>query len=42
MTYLKGDEFKNLVGDTIFRTVELCELLKKESRKSQDDVKATI
>jgi hypothetical protein len=32
LAYVKGDEFKNLVGDTIFRTVELYELLKKESR----------
>jgi len=30
MEYVQGDEFKNLVGDTIFRTVELYELLKKE------------
>jgi hypothetical protein len=30
MTYIKSDEFKNLVGDTIFRTHELYEMLKKE------------
>ena len=30
MEYIQSDEFKNLVGDTIFRTVELYELLKKE------------
>lgn len=28
--YVKSDEFRNLVGDTIFRTVELYGLLKKE------------
>ena len=30
MEYIKGDEFKNLIGDTIYRTRELYELLKKE------------
>ena len=30
MDYVKSDEFRNLVGDTIFRTVELYGLLKKE------------
>lgn len=30
MDYVKSDEFKNLVGDTIFRTLELYGLLKKE------------
>jgi hypothetical protein len=32
MEYIKSDDFKNLVGDTIFRTVELYGLLKKELR----------
>jgi hypothetical protein len=30
MEYVKSDDFKNLVGDTIFRTLELYGLLKKE------------
>lgn len=30
MQYIKGDEFKNLISDTIYRTRELYELLKKE------------
>lgn len=30
MDYIKSDDFKNLVGDTIFRTLELYGLLKKE------------
>jgi hypothetical protein len=30
MEYIKSDDFKNLVGDTIYRTLELYELLKKE------------
>lgn len=30
MEYVKGDDFKNLIGDTIYRTNELYELLKKE------------
>lgn len=30
MEYIKSDDFKNLVGDTIFRTLELYGLLKKE------------
>jgi hypothetical protein len=30
MDYIKSDHFKNLVGDTIFRTLELYGLLKKE------------
>jgi len=33
MEYIKGDEFRNLVGDTIFRTQELYGMLLKE-RKS--------
>ena len=32
MNYIKSDDFKNLVGDTIFRTLELYGLLKKELR----------
>jgi phosphotransferase system HPr-like phosphotransfer protein len=32
MEYIKSDSFKNLVGDTIFRTVEVYEMLKKESK----------
>jgi hypothetical protein len=32
MEYIKSDEFRNLVGDTVFRTVELYALLKKESQ----------
>jgi hypothetical protein len=32
MEYIKSDAFRNLVGDTIFRTVELYEMLKKESK----------
>lgn len=32
MEYVKSDDFKNLVGDTIFRTLELYGLLKKELR----------
>lgn len=31
MEYVKSDAFRNLVGDTIFRTVELYEMLKKEA-----------
>jgi hypothetical protein len=30
MEYVKSDDFKNLVGDTIFRTLDLYGLLKKE------------
>ena len=30
MEYVKSDDFKNLVGDTIFRTLELYGMLKKE------------
>lgn len=30
MEYIKSDDFKNLVGDTIFRTLELYGMLKKE------------
>jgi len=30
MEYIKSDDFRNLVGDTIFRTLELYGLLKKE------------
>lgn len=30
MEYVKSDDFKNLVSDTIFRTLELYGLLKKE------------
>lgn len=32
MEYIKSDAFRNLVGDTIFRTVELYEMLKKEAK----------
>lgn len=31
MEYVKSDAFRNLVGDTIFRTAELYEMLKKEA-----------
>ena len=32
MRYIRGDEFQNLVGDTIFRTRELYRSLQKEAK----------
>ena len=42
MEYMLSDDFKNLVGDTIFRTFELYGLLKKGTQEPQEDVETAV
>lgn len=42
MEYIKSDDFKNLVGDTIFRTLELYGLMKKGTQEPQEDVETAV
>ena len=42
MDYVKSDEFKNLVGDTIFRTLETLRASEKGNPQPQEDLEAAI